>query len=181
MRHQKHRHMLGVKKEHRSAMVAALATALFSHKRITTTLAKAKALRPFAEQLITMAKKASQAADAPRKLHLRRQAAARLRDPAALKMLFDTHATEFLNRPGGYTRIYKLVPRKSDASPMALIELIPAGDEGYKKSKGRNKAAAKGKARKGAKASAAPVAETPSTPTEAPATPADEAAAVTQA
>ena len=82
MRHQKHRHQLGVKKEHRVAMVAALATALFKHRRIETTLAKAKALRPFAERLITLAKKAEQATEGAQKLHYRRQAAARLRNPA---------------------------------------------------------------------------------------------------
>lgn len=150
MRHQKHRHLLGVKKEHREAIMAAMATALFSHKRIQTTLSRAKALRPFAERLITLAKKASQASDGATKLHYRRQAAARLRNPAAVQALFDEHATEFLNRSGGYTRIYKLHPRQTDASPMALIELIPASDEGYKKSK-RGKGANKGKSRKAAK------------------------------
>ncbi len=162
MRHQKHRHMLGVKREHRSAMVAALASALFNHRRIETTLAKAKALRPFAEQLITLAKKAAQSEDGAQKLHLRRLAAARLRNPGALQALFDERASEFLNRAGGYTRIYKLVPRASDATPMALIELIPASDEGYKKSK--RKGAGKAKAKGGKKAEAkteAPAAEAP--------------------
>jgi large subunit ribosomal protein L17 len=135
MRHQKHRHLLGVKKEHREAMVAALATALFNHRRIETTLAKAKALRPFAERLITLAKRASQSEVGAEKLHLRRLAAGRLRNPGALATLFDERASEFLNRSGGYTRIYKLTPRGSDAAPMALIELIPASDEGYKKSR----------------------------------------------
>jgi large subunit ribosomal protein L17 len=167
MRHQKHRHLLGVKKEHREAIMAAMATALFSHSRIQTTLARAKALRPFAERLITLAKKASQATDGAAKLHYRRQAAARLRNPAAVQALFDERAGEFLNRSGGYTRIYKLHPRQTDASPMALIELIPASDEGYKKSK-RSKGAAKGKGRKAAakpaKAEAAASAEAPAAP-----------------
>src|ERR1700722_17976623 len=153
MRHQKHRHQLGVKKEHREAIMAAMATALFSHSRIQTTLSRAKALRPFAERLITLAKKASQATDGAEKLHYRRQAAARLRNPAAVQALFDERASEFLNRSGGYTRIYKLPARQTDASPMALIELIPASDEGYKKSK-RGKGTAKGKG-KGSKKSAA--------------------------
>ncbi len=132
-------------------MVAALASALFSHRRIETTLAKAKALRPFAERLITLAKKASLSNEVSEKLHYRRQAAAQLRNPGALQTLFDERVSEFLNRSGGYTRIYKLVNRGTDAAPMALIELIPASDEGYKKSK-RGKGAAKGKAKKTAKA-----------------------------
>jgi len=172
MRHQKHRHLLGVKKEHREAIMAAMATALFSHKRIQTTLARAKALRPFAEHLITLAKKAALSSDGAQKLHYRRQAAARLRNPAALQALFDERASEFLNRSGGYTRIYKLHPRQTDAASMALIELIPASDEGYKKSK-RGKGAAKGKARKSKKAAPAEAAAV----AEAPATPAPEAQA----
>jgi large subunit ribosomal protein L17 len=172
MRHQKHRHQLGVKKEHREAIMAAMATALFSHQRIQTTLSRAKALRPFAERLITLAKKASQATDGAQKLHYRRQAAARLRNPAAVQALFDERASEFLNRSGGYTRIYKLHPRQTDASPMALIELIPASDEGYKKSK-RGKGSSKGKGSK--KAATKPAATEPVTAAaETPAAPAPE-------
>jgi large subunit ribosomal protein L17 len=171
MRHQKHRHQLGVKKEHRAAIVSALAAGLFKHRRIQTTLAKAKALRPFAEKLITLAKKSLQAEDAGRKLHYRRIAAARLREPSALADLFDERASEFLNRSGGYTRIYKLVPRVSDATTMALIELVPAGDEGYKKSR-RKGAAAKGK--KGKTAKKAPVAEATPAATPAAEAPAPE-------
>ncbi len=170
MRHQKHRHQLGVKKEHRAAMVAALASALFSHRRIKTTLAKAKALRPFAERLITLAKKAEQSTEGSEKLHFRRLAAARLRNPGALQTLFDERASEFLNRAGGYTRIYKLQARGTDASPMALIELIPASDEGYKKSK-RSKGGAKGKAKSAAKAKAGPPAEGPASAAPAPTEP----------
>ena len=155
MRHQKYRHSLGVKKEHREAIVGAMACALFTKQRIETTLARAKALRPFAERLITLAKKASLSSDAAQKLHLRRQAAARLRNPAAVQALFDERASEFLNRSGGYTRIYKLGPRGTDAAPMALMELIPASDEGYKKSKRKGKGKAK-KSGKAAKTEAAP-------------------------
>lgn len=167
MRHQKHRHTLGLKREHRVAMVAALASALFRHRRIETTLAKAKALRPFAERLITLAKKAAQTEDGAAKLHLRRQAAARLRNPGAVQDLFDERVSEFLNRSGGYTRIYKLIQRGTDATPMALIELIPASDEGYKKSK-RGKGATKSKAKSGkkpakAEGSAPATAEAPAT------------------
>jgi len=171
MRHQKHRHLLGVKREHRSAIMVATASALFSHRRIETTLARAKALRPFAEQLITLAKKAAQTEDGASKLHFRRLAAARLRNPGALQTLFDERASEFLNRAGGYTRIYKLVNRGTDAAPMALIELVPANDEGYKKSK-RGKGAGKGKAKGGKKTAkgetpaAEPAATAPTTTAE---------------
>lgn len=140
MRHGNNKHKLGVKTAHRSALLANLAVALIEHGRITTTLAKAKAIRPFIEKLITLACKASKAQDAKDKLHFRRLAIARVRDPQAVAKLFDERAEEFLSRPGGYTRIYKLVPRIGDAASMALIELIDASDEGYKKSR-KSKAA----------------------------------------
>jgi len=135
MRHRKHRHQLGVKKEHRVALMANLATALFTHGRIQTTLAKAKALRPFCEKIITLAKKAAATDDAAKKLHFRRVALARVRDKAAVKRLFDERVSEFVDRNGGYIRIYKLVPRVGDAADMAIIELIDGSDEGYKKGK----------------------------------------------
>lgn len=139
MRHAKHRHQLGRKKEHRAATIANLAAALFKHTRIQTTLAKAKALRPFAEKVITLAKKATTAETAAQKLHYRRQAIAKVRDRDAIKILFNEKATEFANRAGGYTRIYKLGNRVStDAAEMALIELIPASDEGYRKPKAKS-------------------------------------------
>lgn len=138
MRHKKHRHQLGVKKEHRSALMANLASALFTHGRIQTTLAKAKALRPFCEKIITLAKKAAATDDKAKKLHFRRIAIARVRDKLAIKALFDEKVTEFTQRNGGYIRIYKLVPRVGDAADMAIIELIDGGDEGYKKSKKRS-------------------------------------------
>lgn len=135
MRHKKHRHQLGVKKEHRSALMANLATALFTHGRIQTTLAKAKALRPFCEKIITLAKKAAATDDQAKKIHFRRIAIARVRDKQAVKALFDEKVAEFTQRNGGYIRIYKLVPRVGDAADMAIIELIDGADEGYKKSK----------------------------------------------
>lgn len=133
MRHLNHKHGLGLKKEHRVALMAALASALFTHGRIRTTLAKARALRPFAEKVITLAKKAALTEDKAVKIHYRRLAMARVRDEAAVKTLFNERATEFLKREGGYTRIYKLGQRVSDAAETALIELVPANDEGYKK------------------------------------------------
>jgi large subunit ribosomal protein L17 len=134
MRHAKHKHQLGRKKEHRQATMANLASALFKHSRIKTTLAKAKALRPFAEKVVTLARKASVTTVSEEKLHYRRQAIAKVRDRDVIKHLFDETVKEFVSRPGGYTRIYKLGNRTStDAAEMALIELIPASDEGYKK------------------------------------------------
>jgi len=148
MRHGKKRHKLGVSGPHRSAMMGNLAVALITHGRIETTLAKAKALRPFIEKIITLAKKADKANDAARKLHFRRLAIARVRDKKAVAQLFDERASEFADRPGGYTRIYKLGQRIGDAAEMALIELIDGSDEGYETPK---KKTAKKAAKKGAK------------------------------
>ncbi len=100
----------------RKALLRGLATELFKHGKIQTTEAKAKSLRPVAEKLITLAKRGD--------LHARRQAAARLYDPAVLQKLFGEIAEQYQDRKGGYTRIYKLGPRQGDAAPMALIELV---------------------------------------------------------
>lgn len=137
MRHLKSRHKLGVTSAHRSALLANLAVALITQGRIQTTLAKAKALRPFIEKVVTFAKKAQSSEDPARKLHYFRQAVSKLRDPAAVTLLFDERAQEFSDRTGGYTRIYKLQQRRGDAAPMALIELIAADDEGYSKRRGK--------------------------------------------
>ncbi|MEM0967272.1 MAG: 50S ribosomal protein L17 [Verrucomicrobiota bacterium] len=151
MRHLKHRHKLGVKTAHRGALLANMTASLILHKKIQTTLAKAKALRPFAEQVITLAKKAHAADSAEKKLHYRRQAVSKVRDQEAVALLFSERVEEFLNRSGGYTRIYKLVPRQGDAADLAIIELIDADDEGYTKPKkgrkrSRKSAAAKAEA-----------------------------------
>jgi large subunit ribosomal protein L17 len=114
-------------------MLGNLSVALITHGSIRTTLAKAKALRPFIEKIITLAKKAEVANDAARKLHFRRLAIARVRDKRAVAQLFDTRVSEFIERNGGYTRIYKLGQRVGDAAEMALIELIDGSDEGYPK------------------------------------------------
>jgi large subunit ribosomal protein L17 len=156
MRHNKHHASLGVTREHRAAMLSNLAASLIEHGRIKTTLTKAKALRPFVEKVITKAKKAAVATEKKDKLHLRRLALRDVRDEGAITMLFDEKCKEFANRPGGYTRIYKLsAQRRGDAAEMALIEFIKADDVGYKKSKGR-KAAKPAKAN--ADAEAAPAA-----------------------
>ena len=133
MRHSKKRHKLGVSGPHRLALLANLSVALITHGRIKTTLAKAKALRPFVEKLITLAKKAESSNEAERKLHFRRLAISRINAPAAVALLFDERVAEFMERPGGYTRIYKIGQRIGDAAEMALIELIDGNDEGYSK------------------------------------------------
>ena len=105
----------------RKALFRGLATELLRHGRIQTTEAKAKSLQPYVEKLITLARRGD--------LHARRQAAGRLYDPAILQKLFGELAEIYQDRPGGYTRIYKLGPRKGDAAPMALIELIDYEEE----------------------------------------------------
>lgn len=101
---------------HRKALLANQACSLITHGRITTTLAKAKALRPYVEKLITLAKKGT--------LHTRRQALATLPQPKAVSRLFSEVAEATKERQGGYTRIVKLGQRKTDSAPMALIEII---------------------------------------------------------
>ena len=133
MRHKNRKHKLGASGPHRSAMMGNLSVALITHGRIETTLSKARALRPFIEKVITLAKKAEKSNDTASKLHLRRLAIARVRDKVAVGKLFDERAGEFTERSGGYTRIYKLGQRVGDAAEMALIELIDGNDEGYVK------------------------------------------------
>jgi len=157
MRHKKHHATLGVTREHRSAMLSNMTASLITHGRIKTTLTKAKALRPFAEKLITKAKRAAAKTDPKDALHLRRLAHRDLRDENALTLLFNEKVNEFKDRNGGYTRIYKLGPRLGDAAEMALIELVKADDPGYKKRGSRGKAGAGKKAAK--PAAAAPAAE----------------------
>lgn len=147
MRHSKHHASLGVTREHRKAMLSNMGASLIKHGRIETTLTKAKALRPFIEKVITKAKNAAAATEKKDALHLRRMALKDIRDEGAVTLLFNEKAAQFAKRPGGYTRIYKLGPQRiGDAAEMAIIELIAAEDEGYKKSKGKKKSAKKAKA-----------------------------------
>ena len=134
---------MGVTREHRRAMLSNLAAALITHGRIQTTLHKAKALRPFVEKVITKAKQAAAKTEKKDAIHLRRLALSDVRDETAITKLFNETYKEFVNRSGGYTRIYKLGARISDAAELALIELVKADDTGYKKSKGRKPAKAK--------------------------------------
>ncbi len=117
MRHQKTRHKLSRDSAHRKALLRNLCKEVIEHERIKTTEAKAKALKPEIEQLITLAKRGD--------LHARRQALSTLgQDKFSTYKLFEDIAPRYSERPGGYTRIMKLGPRKSDATEMVLIELV---------------------------------------------------------
>jgi large subunit ribosomal protein L17 len=107
---------LGRKTGHRNALFRNMAAALIKHEQITTTLPKAKELRPYLEKLITLAKRGG--------LSNRRLAMSRLGDEAQLKKLFDVLAERYADREGGYTRVIKAGIRASDAAPMAVIELV---------------------------------------------------------
>jgi large subunit ribosomal protein L17 len=142
MRHRVAGRKLGRVTSHRIALLRNLATALFERERIRTTLMKAKELRPFAERLITLAKR-----DGDR-IHARRLARRDIHEPTVLKKLFDTLGARFATRAGGYTRILRLGPRANDGAEMAFVELI--GSEykpKTKEEKGKKKGAGdKGKA-----------------------------------
>ena len=120
MRHRVKGRQLSRKSAHRKALMRNLAISLFRHGRIETTTAKAKELRPYAERLITLAKRGD--------LHARRLAAQKIHDHEVLARLFADIAPKFATRPGGYTRILKLGPRQGDAADMALIELVEQVD-----------------------------------------------------
>ena len=118
MRHQKKTVKLGRTAEHRKALLANQVCSLIQHERIKTTLAKAKAVRPLAEKMVTLGKNGS--------LHARRTALAVLRQKTAVKKLFDNIAPRSAERKGGYTRIIRLGQRKSDSAPVAFIEWVDA-------------------------------------------------------
>jgi large subunit ribosomal protein L17 len=117
---------LGGSPAHQRLILANLVTQLFEHRRITTTEAKARALRPYAEKLITKAKKGD--------LHNRREVLKTIRDKSVVHALFTEIAPTFSERPGGYTRITKIGPRKGDNAPMAVIELVTEAYEAKPKS-----------------------------------------------
>lgn len=108
----------------RTALRRILVKQLFEHERITTTRAKAEAIRGQAERLITLAKKGNAAEQASAKVHARRLAASRLDDAKIVKKLFDDIAPRFTERKGGYTRLTKLGQREGDRAPMVLLELV---------------------------------------------------------
>src|SRR6185436_2779859 len=135
MRHRKKTVKLGRTAEHRKALLANQVCSLIEHERIRTTVAKAKAVRPLAEKMVTLGKKNS--------LHARRTALAVLRQKNSVKKLFEDIAPRSANRNGGYTRIIKLGVRKSDAAKVAFLEWVdapvvveePAAEEKGKKRK----------------------------------------------
>jgi len=160
---------------HRTALMCNLTIQLIQYKRITTTLAKAKSLRVFAEPLITRSKDDN--------MHNRRIVFSYLQDKEAIKELFGTIGDKVANRPGGYTRIIKLPRRVGDASDMAMIELVDFNtiygvDQAAEAAKKTRRSRRSAGAKKATETTASPVAETP---VEAPVETAPEATASTEA
>jgi large subunit ribosomal protein L17 len=150
MRHRRDGFKLGRRTNHRWALFRNLLVALFRHERITTTEAKAKAVRGLADQMITLAKRES--------LHARRQVLAMVPDTLVVRRLFDTIAARFADRHGGYTRIIRVGERRGDAAPMVILELVdrPAAPaDGTTKGKKREKAPRESAAGRGRKERAA--------------------------
>jgi large subunit ribosomal protein L17 len=116
VRHRNKGRQLSRTATHKKATLRNMATALFRHERIETTTAKAKELRPYAERLITLARRGD--------VHSRRLAGRKIQDRQVLGKLFDEIAPRYAERPGGYTRILKVGTRKGDAAEMSLIELV---------------------------------------------------------
>ena len=161
MRHQKNTLKLGRKEGHRKSLLSNLACSLIEHHRIKTTLAKAKAVRPLAEKMITLGKKKT--------LHARRTALAVLRQADIVKMLFDDVAPRAADRKGGYTRIIKLGQRPSDASEMAFIEWVDSAvivETAAPEAKGKK--ASKPKAAKTEEAAPAATSDAPAKPAKKP-------------
>jgi large subunit ribosomal protein L17 len=124
MRHRVYGKHLGRSVGQRNALRRTLITQFFEHERITTTRAKAEAIRGAAEHMITQAKRSLAHEDPMRAVHVRRLLAGRLNDPAVVKKVFEVFAPRYAERPGGYTRMYKLGPRKGDAAEMVFLELV---------------------------------------------------------
>ena len=139
MRHRKAGSQLGRNTSHRRAMLRNMVTALFKNERIETTDAKAKAIRPLAEKMITLAKRGD--------LHARRQALAYLQEKAVAHRLFGEMREQFMDRQGGYLRIVKKGVREGDGAPMSIVQLISSEDGRQEKKKKKSKAA-KPRARK---------------------------------
>jgi len=116
MRHRNQGRKLNVTASHRIAMFANMAAALIKHEQITTTLPKAKEMRPFVEKLVTLSRRAD--------LHARRLAMSQVRDADQVKKLFDVIGPRYVGRPGGYTRVLKAGFRHGDNAPMAIIEFV---------------------------------------------------------
>jgi large subunit ribosomal protein L17 len=137
MRHRVAHRKLGRVTPHRVALLRNLASALFERERIRTTLMKAKELRPYAERLITLAKRDED------RLHARRLVARDIHDPLVVRKLFDTLSARYATRPGGYTRILRLGPRRGDGAEMAILELLGSEYAPAKKAGEKAKAGAK--------------------------------------
>jgi large subunit ribosomal protein L17 len=161
---------LGGSPAHQRLIVSNLATQLFEHGRITTTEAKARVLRPVAEKLITKAKRGD--------LHNRREVLKTVRNKGVVHVLFTEIAPTFAERPGGYTRITKIGPRKGDNAPMAVIELVTEAYEPKAAQADRKSAAKKTAAKKAAPAKVAevPADEAPAEETETVADPVEASA-----
>ena len=142
---------LGGSSSHQKAILANLATSLFEHGRIKTTEPKARALRPYAEKLITHAKKGA--------LHNRREVMKKIRDKDVVHVLFDQIGPFFADRNGGYTRIIKVESRKGDNAPMAVIELVREKTVTSEANRARRAAASQKAAAAPAPVVEAPVAE----------------------
>ncbi|MEM1338322.1 MAG: 50S ribosomal protein L17 [Bacteroidota bacterium] len=159
MRHGKKFNHLGRTASHRKAMLANMACSLIEHKRINTTVAKAKALKQFVEPLITKAKLENNQSS-EKGMHNRRIVFSNLRSKYAITELFSTVAEKVGDRPGGYTRIIKLGNRLGDNADMAMIELVDF-NETYNAGKSKKKSTRRSRRGKGKPAAVAPVAETP--------------------
>ena len=146
MRHGKKFNHLKRKKGHRNALLKSLAGALITHKRITTTLAKAKALRVYVEPILTKSKTHT--------THSRRLAFSKLMNKEVIKELFDVVAEKIADRPGGYVRIIKTGARKSDSADMAIIELVDFNTDYVSGSKSEGKSSRRSR-RGGKKSSSA--------------------------
>ncbi|MCK4502757.1 MAG: 50S ribosomal protein L17 [Desulfuromonadales bacterium] len=126
MRHNKSGRKLGRKPDHRQHMMRNMVTSFFEYEKITTTVTRAKELRKLVDKMITLGKRGD--------LHARRQALQVIRDPKIVAKVFEMIAPRFSDRPGGYTRIIKLVNRQGDNAPMCVFEMVEEGYEAAPKS-----------------------------------------------
>jgi large subunit ribosomal protein L17 len=155
MRHRKSGRKLGVTASHRKALIAALSTALLKHKKIRTTVAKAKETRMFVEKMITRARRAHGVEDKAKNVHARRMVARTIKDKDVVRELFGDIAEKLATRPGGYTRIVKLGRRQGDGAEVAILELVDF--QGAQPKPGKEaKEAKEAKASKAAKTKKAP-------------------------
>ncbi|MBM4167955.1 MAG: 50S ribosomal protein L17 [Ignavibacteria bacterium] len=153
MRHLKSGRKLGRTRSHRKATLSSLSTAVIAHKRITTTLAKAKETRTVVEKLVTRAKRAvaSEGEGQTKNVHARREVFSFLRDRKAVTTLFNDIAPKVASRPGGYTRVVKLGQRRGDGAQLALLEFVDFNVGQSKTTKTQPKAAKSAQRKKASK------------------------------